>query len=131
MTELEKLFDQVRHQSHEAMVRDGGIFPTFFCHVPGVDGCGVIPCSWNGTRQKQYVVGQVKAKFKEEKKWEEVIKGFEGNHSERLLKVLKLIQGAEPKLNEDKTEARFDLPDEAKAPKSAITFVKALSSTSS
>ena len=65
MTELEKLFDQVRHELHEAMVRDGGILPTFFCHVPGVDGCGVIPCSWNGTRQKQYVVGQVKAKFKE------------------------------------------------------------------
>lgn len=65
MTELEKLFDQVKYQSHQAMVKDGGIFPTFFCHVPGVDACGVIPCLWNSPLQKRYVVEQVKAKFKE------------------------------------------------------------------
>ena len=46
-------------------MKDGGIYPTFFCHVPGIDGCGVIPCLWSNPFQKQFVVDQVKAKFKE------------------------------------------------------------------
>jgi hypothetical protein len=47
------------------MVEEGGIYPTFFCHVPGNDACGVIPCIWNSPLQKRYVVEKVKAKFKQ------------------------------------------------------------------
>jgi hypothetical protein len=65
MTELEKLFDHAKAHSRQSMEKEGGIFPIFFCHVPGVDGCGVIPCFWNSPIQKLFVVNQVKAKFQE------------------------------------------------------------------
>ena len=65
MTELEKLFDQVKEHSRRSMVEEGGIYPTFFCHIPDNDACGVIPCIWNSPFQKRYVIEQVKAKFRE------------------------------------------------------------------
>jgi hypothetical protein len=65
MTELEKLFEQAKAHSWQSMQQDGGIYPTFFCHIPGNDGCGILPCLWDDIAQKNRVVGQVKAKFKE------------------------------------------------------------------
>lgn len=66
----------------------------------------------------------LKAKFKEEKMWEDVVKRFGEGHAEKLLKILKTLPEAEPKLNEEKTEATYDLAKELEAPRSMITFVK-------
>jgi hypothetical protein len=65
MAELEKLFELVKDHSWQSMEKEGGILPTFFCHVPNVDGCGVIPCLWDSPLQKHLMVSLVKAKFKE------------------------------------------------------------------
>jgi len=65
MTELEKLVEFTKERSRSIFNEDGGIIPTFFCHVPNVDGYGMIPCHWENGRQKHLMVSLVKEKFLE------------------------------------------------------------------
>jgi len=65
MTELEKLVEFTKERSRAIFNEDGGIIPTFVCHVPNVDGYGMIPCHWEDGRQKHLVVCLVKKKFLE------------------------------------------------------------------
>lgn len=73
---------------------------------------------------ERIVEPELKAKFKAEKMWEDVVKRFGEGHAEKLLKILKALPEAEPKLNEEKSEAVYDLPKDLEAPRSMITFVK-------
>lgn len=65
MTELEKLMEFAKERSRSIFNEDGGIVPTFFCHVPNVDGYGMIPCHWQNGKGKNLMVSLVKAKFLE------------------------------------------------------------------
>jgi len=65
MTELEKIVEFAKERSRSIFNEDGGIVPTFFCHVPNVDGYGMIPCYWQTGIQKNLMVSLVKARFLE------------------------------------------------------------------
>jgi hypothetical protein len=65
MTELEKLVEFTKERSRAIFNEDGEIVPTFFCHVPNVNGYGMIPCHWENSEQKHLIVCLVKTKFLE------------------------------------------------------------------